>query len=116
MLEDRYREARSETARARYAGRRARQRCTHCGTNPTFGASRCESCARRAWERSEHVRGLPVYSPSFTVIEIATGADHGCWDTWEDAVLCLSFAGLSFEEVEILQEHAPMRPELTGLS
>ncbi len=108
MLDDRFRDRKNESARTRYAERRARQRCTHCGANPTFGASRCEPCARRAWERSEHVRGLPVYSPSFTVVEIATGEPLGVWEQWEDVVLCLSFAGLPFEEVEILHEHAPM--------
>ena len=116
VLEDRYREARNETARIRYAERRARERCTHCGTNPTFGASRCETCAQRAYSRSEHVRGLPVYSPSFTVIELDTGEPLGVWERWEDVVLCLSFARLSFDDVEVLHEHAPMQPELTGLT
>ena len=115
VLEDRYREARNQSSRDRYAERRARERCTHCGANPTFGASRCEPCARQAYARSEHVRGLPVYSPSFTVIELATGEPLGVWERWEDVVLCLSFARLSFDDVEILHEHAPMRPELTGL-
>ncbi len=116
VLEDRYRDARNEAARIRYAERRARERCTHCGTNPTFGASRCETCAQQAYARSEHVRGLPVYSPSFTVIELDTGEPLGVWERWEDVVLCLSFARLSFDDVEILHEHAPMQPELTGLT
>lgn len=116
VLEDRYREAKNDSARERYAQRRARQRCTHCGVRPTFGASRCESCARRSFLQSEHVRSLPVFSPSFTVLEVATGEPLGVWERWEDVVLCLSFARLSFDDVEILHEHAPMQPELTGLT
>lgn len=62
------------------------------------------------------MRGLPVYPPGFTVIGLATGEPLGTWDAWEDVVLFLSFERLSFDEVEILTEHAPMRPVLTGLS
>ena len=116
VLEDRYREARHEAARIRYADRRAAWVCTHCGTRPSFGASRCEVCAKRALERSEHVKSLPAYAPSFTVIELATGEPLGVWECWEDVVLCVSFAGLSFDEVEILNEYAPMQSELTGLA
>ena len=62
------------------------------------------------------MRGLPVYSPSFTVIELATDEPLGVWERWEDVVLCLSFARLSFDEVEIVHEHAPMQPQITGLT
>ena len=107
---------RNAAARRRYAERTARQICTHCGKAPSFGASRCEACSRKAHERSEHVRVLPVYGPEFTVVHLATGNGLGVFEHWEDVVLCLSFAGLSFEEVDILTEHAPMRPVLTGFS
>ena len=95
---------------------RNRHVCTHCGRAPSFGASRCEACARKAYARSEHVRALPLYGAEFTVVHAATGETLGEFEHWEDAVLCLSFAGLSFEEVDILTEHAPMRPVLTGFS
>ena len=96
--------------RARYAARRAAWVCTHCGRRPSFGASRCEPCAKRAYERSEHVRGLPVYPPAFTVIERASGTDHGTWDTWEEVAIALAFARLSLDEVDVLIDHAPMQP------
>ena len=108
--------ARNAAARRRYAKRAARQICTHCGKAPSFGASRCQACARSAYERSEHVRGLPVYGDEFTVVHAASGEILGVYEQWEDVVLCLSFAKLSFDDVEILQEHAPMRSVLTGFS
>ena len=102
--------------RARYTERRARWICTHCGRRQSFGASRCEPCRKRAHERSEHVRGLPVYPPSFTIVDLETGQDHGTWDSWEDVLLALSFARLSLEQVEVISDQSPMQPMLTGLS
>ncbi len=107
---------RNAAARRRYDERTARQICTHCGKAPSFGASRCEACARKAYHRSEHVRGLPVYGTEFTVVHAATAEKLGVFEHWEDVVLCLSFARLSFDDVEVLQEHAPLRPVLTGFS
>ncbi len=63
-------------SRRRYARRRARRLCTDCG-QPSHGASRCEPCARRSYVRSGEHRGLPRFPPSYTVIEAATGVDHG---------------------------------------
>ena len=63
-------------SRRRYARRRARGLCTDCAA-PSQGASRCEPCARRSYVRSGEHRGLPIYPPLFTIIEIATGEDHG---------------------------------------
>ncbi len=94
----------------------ARQRRPHAGNPPSFGAARCQAGARRAYDRSEHVRGLPVYGSEFTVVHHATGEILDHLEHWEDVVLCLSFAGLSFDQVEVLQEHAPMRAVLTGFS
>ncbi len=107
VLEARYREAKNEANRRRYAERRAAWVCTRC-SRPSFGASRCEPCAKRAWERSEQVKGLPVYPPSFTVVERATGTDHGTWESWEEVAIALSFARLSLEDVDVLIDHAPM--------
>ncbi len=59
---------------------------------------------------------LPVYAAEFTVVHIATGHRLGVFEHWEDVVLCLSFARLSFDEVEVIHEHAPMRAVLTGFS
>ena len=99
-------------SRKRYARRRARRLCTDCG-QPSHGASRCEPCARRAYVRSGEHRGLPLFPPSYTVIEAATGVDHGTWDTWEEVAMCLAFARLSFEEVEIVTDVSAMAT-LTG--
>ena len=116
VIDARRQPGRNAAARRRYDDRRVRQICTHCAKAPSFGASRCESCARKAYARSEHVRGLPVYGSEFTVVHAASGETLGVFEHWEDVVLCLSFARQSFDDVEILQEHAPMRAMLTGFS
>lgn len=116
VIEARRQPARNSAARRRYAKRRAGWICTHCGSRPSFGASRCDPCASKANTRSEHVRGLPVYAAEFTVVHAGTAEPLGVFEDWEDVVLCLAFAGLSFKEVDVLTEHAPMRPVLTEFS
>lgn len=44
----------------------------------------------------------------YTVIEIATGTDRGTWDTPMEVAGALAYAKLSFDEVEILIDAAPM--------
>ena len=61
VIDARRQPARNAAARRRYADRKARLVCTHCGSAPSFGASRCDNCARKAYARSEYVRGLPLY-------------------------------------------------------
>ena len=78
----------------RYARRRARWLCTDCG-QPSQGAARCVPCARRSYVRSGQHRGLPIWPPSYTVIEIATGEDHGTWDSEAEVAMCLAFAKIS---------------------
>ena len=90
-------------SRRRYAKRRARGECTDCGA-PSQGAARREPCARRSYERSDHFRGLPWFSPSYTVIEIATGEDHGTFESLAEVAACLAFARLSLDEVEIVSD------------
>ena len=108
VAEAKYRPAKYEASRARYLERRKRSICTHCGKAPTFGASRCEACSKRAWERSEHVRGIPDWEPACTVIDNVSGDTLGTWERWEDAVLALSFEGLSLDDVELLAERSPI--------
>ena len=108
VVEASYQPKKSEASRARYAERRARWVCTHCGRNPTFGASRCEDCASREYERAGHACGMPNWDPGCTVVDRASGDDLGTWDRWEDAILSLSFAGLSLDDVELLVESSPM--------
>ena len=91
----------------RYALRRAKWRCTDCG-QPSQGAARCVPCAHRSWVHSGWHRGLPILPPRYTVIEVATGEDHGTWDSWEEVAMCLAFARLSHQQVEIISDTSPM--------
>ena len=100
-------EKKNAAARRLYARRRAKGLCTDCG-EPSQGAARCEPCARRSYHRSQHFRGLPLYPPQYTVVELSTGADHGTYDGWEEVALCLAFARLSLDEVEVLTDQSPM--------
>ena len=95
--------AKNARSRQRYVQRRVRRLCIDCGA-PSQGASRCPPCARRSWARSGEHRGLPVLPPRFTVIEIASGVNHGTWDRWEDVVVCLAFAKLSRDQVELIPD------------
>ena len=68
--------AKNARSRQRYVQRRVRGLCIDCAA-PSQGASRCPPCARRSWARSGEHRGLPALPPRVTVIEIATGVNHG---------------------------------------
>ena len=94
-------------ARRRYAERRARDRCTDCGA-PSQGAARCAPCAERSFHRSAHFRGIPLWDPSWTVIEIATGEELGTFDSEADVALCLAFAKLARDQVEVHCDASPM--------
>ena len=101
------REARRAFERDRYAERRAAGLCTDCG-EPSHGAARCEPCARRSYERSTYFRGMPLYPPQYTVVELTTGEDHGTFDSWDEVAMCLAFARLSLDQVEVLTDQSPM--------
>ena len=94
-------------SRRRYAARRARDKCTDCG-GPALGACRCPACAKRSHERSDRFRGMPLYPPRYTVVELATGACHGTYDSMADVALCLAFAKLSRDEVEVIVDAPPL--------
>ena len=100
-------ERKNAAARRRYAERRACGQCTGCG-RPSQGAARCAPCAKRSYEHSEHFRGIPIWDPQFTVIELATGEDHGTYDSEAEVAACLAFAKLSWEQVEVLRDVSPM--------
>ena len=68
------------------------------------GAARCEPCTERSYFRPDHFRGLPLYPPSYTVIELATGEDHGTYDSEAEVSMCLAFAKLSRDEVEVIAD------------
>ena len=103
----RSRERKNASARRLYSRRRAQGLCTDCG-EPSQGAARCEPCARRSYERSTYFRGMPLYPPRYTVVELDTGDDHGTFDSWEDVALCLAFARLSLDQVEVLTDQSPV--------
>ena len=99
--------AKNARGRRRYVRRRVRGLCIDCAA-PSQGAARCPECARRSYLRSDEHRGLPILPPRYTVIEIATGADHGTWDSMAEVAMCLAFARLSREDVEVISDVSPM--------
>ena len=42
------------------------------------------------------------------MIEIATGEDHGTYDSEAEVAACLAFARLSRDEIEIVSDASPM--------
>ena len=72
-------ERKNEAGRRRYWARRAASRCTDCNA-PSQGASRCDPCARRSYERSDHFRGLPIYPPTYTVVLLDSDEPLGVFD------------------------------------
>ena len=98
--ESRRQDLKSAASRRRYAERRANGLCTGCGQS-SQGAARCEPCAEHWYFRSDHFRGLPLNPPSYTVIELVTGKDHGTYDSEAEVSMCLAFAKLSCDEVEV---------------
>ena len=107
LCDGRDREKKNAARRGRYARLRALGLCPDCGES-SEGAARCEPCARRSYVSSGEHRGLPLYPPRYTVVELATGEDHGTWDSWEEVAMCLAFAKLSRHEVEVITEASPM--------
>ena len=69
-----------------------------------MGASQCPPCATRSYERSDHFRGMPLYPPSYIVIDLAAGEDHGTYDSEAEVLVCLALAKLSRDQVEIVAD------------
>ena len=105
-------ERKNARSRKLYAARRARGDCTSCG-KPSRGAARCAPCAEKSYHGSAHFKGIPVWDPQYTVIEIETGADHGTYESMADVALCLAFAKLDRNRVEIVTD-APITASVTG--
>ena len=105
--ERRDREAEYAAKRRRYAERRVRGHCVECDA-PSPGVARCEPCSRKHRESSGAFRGIPLWDPSWTVIEVATGREHGPYDSEADVALCLAFAKLARDEVEVIADISPM--------
>ncbi len=106
-LAQRDREAENANRRRRYADRRALGRCVDCNA-PSPVAARCGPCSRRQPERPAAFRGIPIWDPTWTVIEIATGRDLGTYDSEMEVAACLAFAKLSRDEVEVIADVSPM--------
>ena len=86
--------------------RRAEGLCVRCAA-PTAGTRTCETCAARDRHSAAKHGSLPVWEPRFIVVELATGARHGPWESAEEIALCLAFAKLSRHDVEIIADTAP---------
>ena len=81
------------------------------GAAPIAGRRRrgpAAPCAERSYHRSDHFRGIPVWDPTWTVIELATGHEHGPFDSEADVALCLAFEKLDRDRVEVLCDASPM--------
>ena len=100
-------ERKNAAARRRYAERRAAGRCTDCG-EPSQGASRCEPCARRSYERSDHFRGMPLWPPSFALFLRETDECLATFDDEMEAVAWLAFEKLDRNAVEIVADRSPL--------
>ena len=99
-------------SRARYRDRRARGICVDCGAIADAGV-RCTPCARRSYHSSGEHKGMPVYPPRYIVVELATGEEHGPWDSWEEVSMCLAFEKLSRDQVEVVVDE-PIISTLTA--
>ena len=86
---------------------RTKGRCVECNA-PSPGVARCEPCSRKHREGSGAFRDIPIWDPSWTVIEVATGEELGTFDSEADVTLCLAFAKLSRREVEVIADVSPM--------
>ena len=72
-------------------------------------------CAERSYHRSVHFRGIPLWDPSWTVIDLETGREHGPFDSEAHVALCIAFEKLYRDRVEIVKE-APVTVSYTSWS
>ena len=56
---------------------------------------------------------MPIHPPHYTIVELATDAEHSPLDSWEEVAMCLAFAKPSREEVEVIEDTCVMST-LTG--
>ena len=85
------REKKNAVRRGRYARLRALMSLHRLRrANRSGGSARCEPCARHSYVSSGEHRGMPLYPPRYTVVELATGEDHGTWDSPGRRLPCAS--------------------------
>ena len=75
---------------------------------PSQGACRCDACARRSYERSDHFRGMPLWPPSFAVFLRETDECLTTFDDEMEAVAWLAFEKLDRNAVEIVADRSPL--------
>ena len=93
--------------RRRSSERKAAGLCVRCGERPPeHGTLDCGPC--RDKQQSYRYRGMPDLPSLYTVIEIATGTDHGTWETMQEVAGALAYAKLTLDDVEIVTDAAPM--------
>ena len=51
---------------------------------------------------------MPALPACYTVIELATGEDHGTFDSVAEVAACLAFAKLGPDDVEIVSDVQPI--------
>ena len=100
-------ERKNARSRQLYAERRALGLCTSCGA-PSQGAARCAPCAEKSYHGSAYFKGIPVWDPTWTVVDLETGEELGTFDSEADVALCLAFAKLDRDRVEVLCDASPM--------
>ena len=95
-----------ERFRHNSAARQAAGLCVRCGERPPArGTLECRPCRDR--QRAIASRGIPPLPARYTVTELATGADHGTWDSIAEVAAALAYAKLTPEDVEIATDHFP---------
>ncbi len=100
-------ERKNAASRRLYWKRRAGGRCTVCNA-PSQGAARCGPCARRSYERSDHVRGMPLYPPMFTVFLIGTDEPLAIFDDEMEVAAFIAFEKLRRNQVEVVRDASPL--------
>ena len=63
--------------------------------------------------RSDHFKGIPVWNPTWTVAELATGLEQGPFHSESDVALCLAFEKLDRDRVELVKD-APVTASYTS--
>ena len=75
---------------------------------PVVAAEDGAGCSVAIGDSASRPSRSSVPDPSWTVIEIATGEALGTFDSEADVALCLAFAKLSRDEVEVIADVSPM--------
>lgn len=86
------------------AARRAKGQCTGCGSPAQVGYATCQRCRAKQRHYDAKHQAVPIWQPGFTVYDLASGDCLGTYDSREDVALCLAFAKLDRDAVEIVTD------------